>query len=83
MNMALRVSLWVLAAALAIPILLLGAYFFHGSFEMFPTDEQQSKVRLVSGIGILIFTVLEALVVFALLHRRKSNTGPTPTHPSP
>jgi hypothetical protein len=34
MNIALRASLWGLAAALAISILLLGAHFFHGSFEL-------------------------------------------------
>jgi len=62
------------------PILLLGVYFVHGSLEDFPTDEQQGKVRIVSGAGIFIFTLLEALVVVALLRGRKSNTGPTSPH---
>jgi len=57
------------------PILLLGVYFVHGSFEDFPTDEQQGKVRIVSGAGIFIVTLLEALVVVALLRGRKSTPG--------
>ena len=77
MNTAVRASLWALAAALAIPILLFGAYFVHGSLEDFPTDEQQDKVRIVSGAGVLILTLPEALVIAALLRGRKSNnSGP-------
>ena len=70
MNPFLRAVLWMLAIALAVLLLLLGAYFVHGSLEEFPTSEQQDKVRLVSGIGLLLFSGLEALVLFALWAKR-------------
>ena len=62
--------LWMLAAALAVPALLMAAYFVHGSLEEFPTDEQQDKVRLVSGLAFLIFAGLEVLVIVALRRPR-------------
>jgi hypothetical protein len=65
-----RLILWLLLVALAVPALLLSAYFVHGSLEEFPTDEQQEKVRLVSGVGFLIFAGLEALVIAALRRAR-------------
>lgn len=47
------------------------AYFVHGSLEMFPTEEQQSKVRLVTGCTGAVLILLEAglSVVFLWLRR--------------
>ncbi len=72
MNKAVRTSLWLLAIALVVPVLLFGAYFLHGSLEQFPTEEQQGKVRIVSGLGFILFALLEAIVIVALLRGSKS-----------
>lgn len=65
-----KVFLWLLLVALAVPMILFAAYFVHGSLEEFPTDEQQDKVRVVSGIGFLVFASLETVVIVALRRMR-------------
>jgi hypothetical protein len=40
-------------------------YFIHGSFEMYPTPEQQEKARIVAGIFIIIFSAAETALFFA------------------
>lgn len=49
-------DLWIL---LNIVIFISSIYlFFHGSFEMFPTEEQDEKMRIAAALlGILSFTV--------------------------
>jgi uncharacterized membrane protein len=37
-------------------------YFVHGSFEMYPTDEQHGKVRLVMSLVIGCLVVAEVLL---------------------
>jgi NADH:ubiquinone oxidoreductase subunit 5 (subunit L)/multisubunit Na+/H+ antiporter MnhA subunit len=74
MNKAMRApwGLWLLAVALTIPVLVFGFYFLYGSFEQFPTEEQQGKVRIVSALGFAVFALLEAIVIALLLRHRKS-----------
>ena len=66
MKKAVRASLWLLAVSLVVPMLLFGAYFLNGSLEQFPTAEQQSTVRIVSGFGFIVFALLEAIVIISL-----------------
>lgn len=66
-----RQILWVLVVALAIPVMLFGAYFVQGSFEQFPTDEQQEKARIAAALGFILFAGLETSVVIALLRGRR------------
>ena len=49
-------NLWIL---LNIVIFLTSIYlFFHGSFEMFPTEEQEEKAKIFATfLGVLSFTV--------------------------
>lgn len=46
------------------------AYFAHGSLEEFPTDEQQSKVRVVTAVLAALLIVAEA-VLFSVFHYLK------------
>ena len=71
----LRVFSSLLLVVLTVPVLLFGAYFAHGSFEQFPTDEQQYKARIVSGLGIIFFVLLEAAAVIVFMRASKSVTS--------
>ena len=47
--MIVRMIISILLIAIAVIIVLFGLlYAFHGSFEAFPTDEQQEKARIAS-----------------------------------
>lgn len=37
-------------------------YFFHGSFEYLPTEEQQEKVKIATSFMIVITLLLEMLL---------------------
>jgi hypothetical protein len=54
---------------LLLPLLLWsGAAFLHGSFEMFPTEEQEGKTELSYGLIFAAFVVLEFVAIISL-HR--------------
>lgn len=63
-------KLGIIAAMLLTGILLVGfiVYFYQGSLEMFPTEEQQDKVRTVTGVAIVILTLAEGLMF--LIYRK-------------
>jgi len=64
-------------AVLAVDVL----YFVNGSLEMFPTDEQQEKVRALTGtIAVLLLSVEAGL--WALLRRSSLGSGPESTEPA-
>lgn len=48
------------------------AYFVNGSLEMFPTEEQQSKVRLVTACIGAVLILLEAGLAVSFLWLRRS-----------
>ena len=73
----MKVALWSLAVALAVPLFLFAAYFVHGSFEEFPTEEQHEKARLAAAVGFLFFAALEAIVVGMALGVRRRSAGQT------
>lgn len=68
-----RLCLWLTSALFAVPVALSAFYFWHGAFEIFPSDEQQDKARLVAGLAFIVSVVLEGWVLFALLqsYRRR------------
>lgn len=69
MRLAIRLVMLVVGVLLAIDVL----YFVNGSLEMFPTAEQQEKIRIVTGtIAVLLLSVEAAL--WALLRRTRSRT---------
>ncbi len=49
-------------AIFAVLIVISLFYFIGGSLESFPTPEQKAKVKLVSGIAVLVFVALEILL---------------------
>jgi hypothetical protein len=68
----------LLALLFAILLLLDAAYFFNGSLELFPTPDQQAKVR---GVAVLLgacFAVTEVAICYLLarLLRKKQATDP-------
>lgn len=59
--------LFLLALAVGAVLLLDIAYFFHGSLEWYPTDEQQEKVKIVTAIIAILLAVVETVIVALLL----------------
>ena len=39
------------------------SYFFNGSLEMYPTEEQQEKVRLITGLLSILLAIIEMVLV--------------------
>lgn len=55
--------LWLVAVLLFVLMLLSGVAFLHGSLEPFPTEEQESELRLVYGAAFVVLFMLELSVV--------------------
>lgn len=54
---------WIITVAMILVlflILVFALYYFHGSLEMFPTEEQQGKVRGVTSLIMIVLIILEA-----------------------
>ena len=47
------------------------SYFLSGSFDLYPTEEQENKVKLVAAVIFLILLIIEAILV---KFYRKANT---------
>lgn len=63
--MILKIAVWLLCFLIAILTLILVScflYFFNGSLEMFPTKEQQGKVKFVLELMILGLVILKAVI---------------------
>jgi hypothetical protein len=58
------------AVLLLLPLLIRGVAFMRGSLELFPTEEQQDKVRLVYGSLFALFAALELATVLCWYRRR-------------
>ncbi len=52
---------------------LLALYFFRGSLEEFPTEEQQEKIRVVSSVlfGLTMLAELLLFLALRLIGKRK------------
>jgi hypothetical protein len=71
MKIAIRLLMLAIGVVLAIDLL----YFVNGSLEMFPTAEQQEKIRTVTGaIAVLLLSVEAGL--WALLRRTRPRAAP-------
>lgn len=71
--MNVRALLWCAAVLLFFLLLVSGAAFVQGSMELFPTEEQEGKLRLVYGALLALFGLLEFVVVVCL---RRVSTRP-------
>ena len=49
-------------------------YLSIGSLETFPTDEQQEKARLVAGLLVLIFLIIEIALIIIIRKTSKKIT---------
>ena len=74
----------LLAILFAALLLIDAAWLFHGSLELFPTDEQQGKIRsiaVLSGCGFALADAAVLLLLRRLLgsrHRACSDIPPSP-----
>lgn len=59
-------KLSLLAILFATLLLIDVAWFVHGSLEIFATDEQQAKVRIIAVLSGCGFALAEAAVLFRL-----------------
>ncbi|NOS74443.1 MAG: hypothetical protein HOP36_07875 [Methyloglobulus sp.] len=67
---------WAGLALVAVLLILDLIYFVHGSFEMFPTEERQSAIRLTTGILAVMFTLVEVCLLLMLrFMKRKAATS--------
>lgn len=76
-NISIRKIIYLILFLLNSGILLLVVlYFLHGSFEQFPTDEQQVKIKITMGALCLFFLSIELFLAFQLykgkVSRKKS-----------
>ena len=71
----IRLALWAAVTAVSAALLLVVAYFVKGSLELFPTDEQRGKVRVVTGCLAAILIAIE-IGLWALLRRRGPRRPP-------
>ncbi len=55
----MKLTIRLIIFLLCIPLAGLCIYFFTGSFEMFPTSEQQESIRIFSGSFILILVIVQ------------------------
>ena len=73
----IKVTLTLLFCILAVfsaIVLLFGlSMLINGSLEMFPTEEQIEKVRIIGWMLVIISTVLESLSVTVLYKINKKN----------
>ena len=70
-----RFALWIALTVVGSTLLVVLAYFVNGSLEQFPTDEQQNKVRVVTGLLATILLAIE-IGLWSLLRHMKSS-GPS------
>jgi hypothetical protein len=71
MRLAIRLMMLAVGVVLAIDVL----YFARGSLEMFPTPEEQEKVRVVTGaIAVLLLCAEGGL--WALLRSTRAREAP-------
>jgi hypothetical protein len=64
--MNVRGLLRCIAVLLILLVIVSGMSFVSGSLELFPTEEQDSKARLVSGAALAVFSLLELVVLIWL-----------------
>ena len=64
MRLAIRLTMVAVGVLLVLDLL----YFVNGSLEMFPTDEQQDKIRTLTGVVAVLLLAAEA-ALWALLRR--------------
>lgn len=62
----MKAVLWCAAAALLALLIVSGLAFLRGSLELFPTEEQLAKVRMVYGVAFVISAALLFAVVRGL-----------------
>ncbi len=70
-----RLAIWLAMIVVGLVLIVDVLYFVHGSLEMFPTEERQVSLRLMTGIfAVLLLSVEVGLWV---LLRRLGSTSPS------
>jgi len=58
-----KATLNILISIVFVFLVVFVLYYFNGSLEMYPTEEQHEKVRIVVGLLSILFIALEAFLV--------------------
>lgn len=69
----MKFGIWIIRLIMffmGIPLMGFAALYFHGSLEMFPTEEQHGKIRIISSLFIIIIMFAE---VCLFLCQKKMN----------
>jgi FtsH-binding integral membrane protein len=64
----------IISAAMSLILILLIAaatYYFSGSLEVYPTNEQENKVKTVMGLVIGTLVIIELVLLFVKLRKIK------------
>jgi hypothetical protein len=72
-----RAILWLLALSLGLLSLLSGIALWQGSLELFPTQEQEDKIRIVYGTTFILFVLLELGVIAVLRRHSRGHSDAT------
>ena len=67
MKNARILSKWIITITMILILFFIIAfalYFFHGSLEMFPTEEQQDKIHSKTNLIIVALIIMEAVLFF-------------------
>jgi hypothetical protein len=78
----MKTILWSVASLLAILLVASGFAFVRGSLELFPTEEQHDKARLVYGAVFIVGALLEFAVARKLSTPSKAESGRAASHPT-
>jgi heme/copper-type cytochrome/quinol oxidase subunit 2 len=73
----MKVLLSTIVVLVGVVAILSGAYTVHGSLEIYPTEEQQDKVRVVMGSVFVASILVEVALVFFLRRVLSSSRGQT------
>jgi len=68
MNKYKKTGMLVVIIVIAILMIIDISFYLSGSSELYPTEEQEEKVKMVTGILFSILFVIEA--VFVVLYRK-------------
>jgi hypothetical protein len=72
----IRYAAWLALAVVGLLLALDLAYFMRGSLELYPTEDDHEKVRLVTGMIAVVLTAMVAGLALLLQHLGRGRAAP-------